>query len=205
MESEYFLLSGQPTKGGRHLFNDRQDYARFLFLILHFQSPTPVQNVSFYTESYVRKGAFNLGEGKVKKIIRSRQVELAAFSLASGFYHLLLRNIERHSVSAYMHRVLMGYGKYYNSKYGFNGHVFGGPYRAIHLANKNSILEASRHIHLSSDESDPFSSYHDYFEDNRWGELLKPNLILNHFKSPTEYNNFLLSPQNKETDLMLEY
>jgi putative transposase len=197
MENEYYLLSGRPAKGTEGLFRDGQDYARFLFLVLHFQSPTPIQNVSFYTGS--------LGEDKVRKIVKNRQIELGAFTLTSGYYHLFLRNVERHSVSAYMHRVLMAYGKYFNAKYGRTGHVFDGPYRAVHLGNKASILEASRHIHLSSDAGDPFSSHEDYFVDNRWGELLKTGLVLDRFKSPAEYNNFLLSPRDKEIDLMLEY
>jgi putative transposase len=205
MENEYYLLSGRPAKSSDGLFRDAQDYARFLFLILHFQSPTPIQNIGFYTRSYLRKNRFSLGEDKVRKITKNRQVELGAFALTPGYYHLLLRNAERHSVSAYMHRVLMAYGKYFNAKYGRTGHVFDGPYRAMHLPNKSSILEASRHVHTSCDPGDPFSSHEDYFIDNRWGELLKTNLVLTNFKSADEYSAFLLSPPEKESSLMLDY
>lgn len=205
MEKEYYLLSGRAAKGTTGLFLDTQDYARFLFLILHFQSPTPIQNVGFYTRSYLRQGKFTLGESRVKKIIKTRQLELISFALTPGFYHLLVRNLERHSISAYMHRSLMAYGKYFNSKYGRSGHVFDGPYRATHLTNKTSLLEASRHANLSCDASDPFSSNQDYLEDNRWGELLKTDLVLSHFKGVGEYSNFLFSPPDKEADLMLEF
>jgi putative transposase len=213
MENEFYLLSGRGL-GGSGLFLEESDYDRFLFLILHFQSPTQIYNITYCVSAFTKKQRFGVGESKLNKILKNRQLQLLSFALMPGHYHLLIRNVERHSVSAYMQRVLMAYGKYFNSKYKKIGHVFDGPYRSVHLTGSKDLLEASSHIHKNpmelaetnfAYEDYPYSSCQDYISQNRWGDLLKTEIILKHFKDAQGYMNYLQSEPNKDTDLMLEF
>jgi len=44
----------------------------------------------------------------------------------------------------------------------------------------------------------PWSSFQDYIKENRWGEFLSPNIVLEQFKNPLEYK------KNVETSVAKE-
>ncbi|MFH1393069.1 MAG: hypothetical protein ABIG73_01650, partial [Patescibacteria group bacterium] len=44
----------------------------------------------------------------------------------------------------------------------------------------------------------PWSSYQDYLKNNRWGELLKQDIILEQFSNKKEYNDFIKSSSAKK-------
>jgi len=122
-------------------------------------------------------------------------------------FHVLIRNITDGAISVYMQRVLMAYSKYFNKKYNKTGHVFEGPFRAIHIRDDVQLLHTSAYIHrnpieLSDSKIDykkyPWSSCPDHLVANRWQGLLLPNIVSDQFKTPASYNSFISSSTAKE-------
>jgi hypothetical protein len=44
----------------------------------------------------------------------------------------------------------------------------------------------------------PYSSYKDYLEESRWGDLLSTGMVLKQFKNLSEYKNFVTESLAKE-------
>lgn len=184
----------------RAVFHDTRDYARFLFLILYFQSPVGFDQVSRYVHRFVQHRVFDIDKTDTAKIVGERYVELVSFCLMPNHFHLILREVRGDGIARYMQRVLNGYTKYYNTKYEVSGHLFQGPYKAVHIENNNQLLHLSAYIHRNPRELPRWkggerkygwSSYQDYVNKNRWGELLCINLILEQFKVAGEYKTFV--------------
>jgi hypothetical protein len=182
-----------------NIFQDEHDLSRFLFLILHFQSPTVANNVYWSTQNFLKKGTFGLGKERSGRLEEDRSIHLMAFSITKDGFHILVQNLEDQAVSVYMHRVLMAYSKYFNAKYKKRGHVFNGPFRAKHIETNPELLFTSAFIHKRPGYNSKnktysnykFSSLQDYTGENRWGNLLKNKLIIDQYKSPKEYKNFV--------------
>src|SRR3989338_1512754 len=186
------------------IFHDTADYARFLFLILFFQSPLVFHAlspyVSAFASNFVKHRVFNIDASDSSKIIRGRYVELISFCLMPNHFHLVLREIREHGIARYMQRVLNGYTKYYNTKYEVSGHLFQGPYKAVHVENNEQLLYLSTYVHRNprelqhwknKEQTYEWSSYQDYIGENRWGELLSTEIILEQFKTPSVQHSVL--------------
>src|SRR3989344_1413113 len=204
--NEYYHLFSRGINKNT-LFFDDFDRARFLFLLLHFQSPTPLHNIGSYASSYVKKNSFGLGSEKLKEILEERHVELISFCLMPNHLHILIKNIEEYAISVYMQRVLMAYAKYFNKKYKRYGHVFEGPFQAVHIKNNTQLLHTSAYIHrnpieLTTPEIDyrtyPWSSCRDHLDTNRWAKLIIPDIISKQFKTLISYKNFVSTSPAKE-------
>lgn len=191
------------------IFLDIRDYARFLFLVLYFQSPIVFQNLSRQIIYFVQNRAFNININ-TEEVINKRYVELVSFTLMPNHFHLCLHQIKENGIAQYMQRVLCAYTKYFNKKYKKSGHLFQGPYKAVHIKNNKQLLYLSAYIHRNQRELSQFknkeqsylwSSYQDYVKENRWGKLLLPNIILDQFSTKQEYNDFVKTCTAKETEM----
>lgn len=179
---------------------DTRDWARFLFLILYFQSPTIFYNIGRYINTFVRSRAFNVDSDVTSEISGSRAVELVCFALMPNHFHILIREVKEKGISQYMQRVLTAYTKYFNAKYNKSGHLFQGPYKIIHVEDNRQLLHLSAYIHRNPRELRDWrkkeleyiwSSYQDYVGENRWGNLLAQDMILDQFKNKQAYYDFV--------------
>lgn len=183
----------------REIFVDDTDRVRFLFMILHFQSPIKVNNSVWYTSNFIKKGDFRIGQDKRNYLLEIRNIKLLAFNLSSLGFDLIVKTIEKDIPSVYMHRILTGYGKYFNAKYKQKGHIFSGPFHAKKLKDSKELLDKSLFIHRPNKSSInnsldyKWSSFVDYTNENRWGDFLDTEDILTKFKNQTEYKNFVLN------------
>jgi putative transposase len=205
-ENECYHIFGKGVSG-KNIFLDDKDRARFVFLLTHLQSPVKVNNVSWYTDHFVKKGSFNVGEVTTEKIIKKRNIDLVSFALMSNHFHILIRNLKDGISSVYMHRILTSYSKYFNAKYNKKGHVFDGPFGAVHVENNTQLLHLSAYIHKNPKEiaewentyeKYPWSSYQDYIGLNRWGHFLSTDIILEQFADQNKYKEFVLTSTAKE-------
>ena len=144
----------------------------------------------------------------MSKIISGRFVELTNFVLMPNHFHLTVLEVKEKGIAIYMQRVLNSYTKYFNTKYQRIGHLFQGPYQAVHVEDNTQLLHLSSYIHKNFKEikeskkrwQDYFwSSYQDYVKENRWPNLLKVDIILDQFKNKREYGNFVKTSLAKET------
>ena len=107
-----------------------------------------------------------------------------------------------------MQRTLNGFARYTHTRYGKVGHVFEGPFKAVHIEDNNQFLYLSAYVHKNPKELKewrkqweryPWSSHQDFVGNNRWGELLSRDIILKQFKDSKEYAKFVKTSTAKET------
>ena len=73
---------------------------------------------------------------------------LYAYCLMPNHIHLLVERRED-AIGRVMHRLLTGYSRYYNRKYGRVGHLFQKRYKAILCQTDQYLAELVRYIHLN--------------------------------------------------------
>jgi putative transposase len=183
------------------IFHDQNDRARFLFLILCFQSPMNFTNTNINRISkFVQHRVLHIDKKTQDKIISDRYVELVSFCLMPNHFHLIVKEVEKNGIAQYMQRVLNAYTKYFNTKYQKSGHLFQGPYKAVHIEDNRQLLHVSAYIHrnpreirewLKRESEYPWSSYQDFVKENRWNHLLETSIISEQFKNQKGYEKFV--------------
>ncbi|HEY4506188.1 MAG TPA: transposase [Candidatus Paceibacterota bacterium] len=195
---EYYHIYNRGVR--KHsIFEDSYDRCRFLFLLFHAQASIPLLNVGRHTKEFERRGYLNTRESSIHKITKNRVVELTTFILMDNHFHLIVKEVKEGGISKYMQKILNGYTKYSNAKYKESGHLFQGSFKAVHIATNEQLLHVSAYIHRNirddtkwkdKEHNYPWSSFKDYTSDNRWGDLIKREIILGQFKNPQEYFEF---------------
>jgi putative transposase len=180
------------------IFHDNNDRMRFLFLILYTQSPTVHKNINRLSKSFLCDVQHSVLH--IQDMVNGRFVELVTFCMMPNHFHLIVKEVEEDGIAKYMQRVLNAYTKYYNTKYEKSGHLFQGPYRAVHIGDDRQLLYLSAYIHRNpvglkewrnKEKVYTWSSCQDFVGINRFAEILKPNIIIEQFKNPDEYSKFL--------------
>lgn len=191
------------------VFHNVADYGRFLFLILYLQSPVVFSNIGRHVRTLVQHSVLNIGAVEKAEVIKKRTVELVAFCLMPNHFHLIVKEVGDGGIALYMQRVLNSYTKYYNTKYQKSGHLFQGPYRAVHVETNEQLLYLSTYIHRNPRElvgwknkEDQYiwSSYQDFIKDNRWDGLIQPSIINEQFKKKGDYQRFVESSTAKSLE-----
>lgn len=143
---------------------------------------------------------FNVPPNIIEKIATTKKVELNIFTAMPNHFHLLVKEMSQKGISLYLQRLQNGYAKYFNAKYKKRGHLFQGAFRAIPVETDEQLLYLSAYIHRNPRELNewkdkeidyPWSSYQDLAKNNRWGELLKPDIILAQFSNANKYYAFV--------------
>lgn len=200
---EYYHIFNRGVQKS-DIFTNDSDRVRFLFLILYLQAPITINNISTFVGRYIKHSVFNSPYERTvtaQKIVDTRAVELICFTLMPNHFHLLVREKEVGGVSLYLQRIQNAYSKYINVKYRKSGHVFQGPFRAVHIEDNEQLLYTSAYIHSNPRELKewkknfkqyPWSSFCDYIQKNRWEELLACSYLLDQYKSADEYVDSVL-------------
>ena len=199
------------------VFHDTNDWFRLLFLILYFQSPVTFPNISRLSKQHVQPSVLNMlniDQEIINKVVKDRYVELVSFCLMPNHFHLVVKEEKEGGLAQYMQRVLNGYTKYYNTKYQKSGHLFQGPYKAVHIKDNTQLLHVSAYIHrnpreltawFNKEDKYSFSSYQDFIHQNRWGKLLAQDIITDQFKDRNEYYDFVKTSSSKMLKEELEW
>ena len=209
-EGEYYHVY---TRGVRkqEIFHDERDYIRFVFLLLHFQGDYVPTNITKNVNRFVKTKSFGTNEETIQKIIASKMATLNVFSLMPNHLHIALEEVREFGVSRYMQRVLTAYAKYYNEKYKMTGHLFQSKFGRVHIEDNDQLLHLSAYIHRNQgdlmpwkdkESQYPWSSYTDYVEVNRWGNLLSTNTLLDQFEDKKDYNKFVVSSPAKASEVI---
>lgn len=190
------------------IFKDRADYIRFLFYIIHTQSPIPFSNIGRLLKRFSPENGFTLPTDEVGDILLNRYVELVAFCLMPNHFHLIVKGTSDGGISRYLQRVGDGYTRYFNQRYESAGRVFQGTFQAKHIPDNNYLLYLSAYIHRNPRElrawkdrefEYPWSSLQDFTEANRWGGLLMSDIIADQFDatSNSNYKDFVKTSSAK--------
>ncbi|MBI2427162.1 MAG: transposase [Candidatus Kerfeldbacteria bacterium] len=160
------------------------------------QSPITFPKIGRLLKQGVQSLALDIG----KTVAEKRYVELVCFALMPNHFHLAVHELQEGGVTQYLHRLSTAYTKYVNTKYQRTGHTFEGTYQAVHVKSNEQLLYLSAYIHLNPREVSgwdgkehiyPWSSYQDYRTENRWSGLIQPDIILDQFSNPSEYQHFV--------------
>ncbi|MEK7175563.1 MAG: transposase [Patescibacteria group bacterium] len=197
---EYYHIYNRGTNK-QVIFLDERDWARFMFLIIYLQSPVvSFNNAGRHVSSYIKNSTFNVTQKDIEEIVKTRSVELINFALMPNHFHLMVHELKENGISNYMHRVSTAYTNYFNIKYERSGHLTQGPYKAVCVSGNDQLLYLSAYIHrnpreikmwTNKEHEYPWSSYQDCVGKNRWGDLLKPEIILEQFSSKEDYHKFV--------------
>lgn len=211
----YHLLARGNYK--QAIFFDEDDYIRFLFLILYQQSARPIQHISRKAGIFKDQLNNNFGQHpmltKIEQQMQSKRlVEVVNFCLMPNHFHLTVKENEEGGTSKYMQKTLNSFTKYHNTKYEKKGHLFEGPFKAVHIETDVQLLYLSAYIHRNPQELRkwkdkellfPWSSYQDYVKENRWGNLLIPNIVRDRYKDGDSYIN-MVNESGAKDDAWLE-
>ena len=213
IQGEYYHIYNRGN-GTQNIFLEEKDKARLLFLIIHFQSPIVFRNMDRLVSNYMKYRTFNLSGDEIEKIIKKRKVELSVFAFMPNHFHLVVKEVGEKGISEYMQRVQNAYTKYFNTKHEKGGHLFQGPFKIKHVEDNNQLLHLSAYVHRNPREikewkdkenNYPWSSYTDYFKENRWGDLLLKEIIENQFKDKSDYDSFVKNSGTKMETESEEY
>lgn len=185
-EEFYHLYTRGVNK--QNTFSDRRDYSHFVEALFyyHIQNPKP----KFSTHRRIK--VFQIDSSK-------RIVDIICYCLMPNHFHLLVKQLQDGGISELMRKLLLSSTKYRNTKYNHQGSLFQVPFKAVHIKTDEQLIHVSRYIHLNPAVSllvkdlkfYPWSSYLDYIgmQDN---PAVKKDEILNFFKSPKDYEKFVL-------------
>ena len=124
----------------RNVFAFNKDYERFIVnLILFNTQQIQIKNISRYDVSFA-----------LKNIPDDPLVKIHAFCLMLNHFHFILEQITDNGISRFLHKLEMGYSKYFNKMYPRNGNLFQGAYKISHIDNDSYRLYIPLYIHLNA-------------------------------------------------------
>ncbi|MBU3925905.1 transposase, partial [Patescibacteria group bacterium] len=123
----------------RNIFINKKDYERFIVnLVLFNIEDQPLGNLCRY----------NI-ETACKKISKKPLVKIHAFSILPNHFHFILEQIAENGIARFMHRLEMGYSRYFNILYSRSGNLFQGSYKMKHIDKDSYMLYLPLYIHLN--------------------------------------------------------
>lgn len=205
-EGEYYHICNRGVLK-QPIFRSQRDYLRFLFCVIHFQSPLIFPNVNDLLDKFSQN--FEISGELIREISLKRTVELVAFIFMPNHFHLLVQELKSGGISTYLQRLLNSHTKYMNAKSETSGHLFQGPFRLVHIEDNEQLLHTTAYIHRNCRELSnwkdresiyPWSSYPDYIGLNRWNDLLARKIVLEQFQNQSEYERWTRESDTKEFD-----
>lgn len=138
VEGELYHIFNRGTDK-RITFLNKKDYERFVVNLVLFNTiQEPIRNISRYNIDIA-----------CKKIPDNPLVKIHAFSLLPNHFHLIIEQTESNGLSRFLHRVEMGYSRYFNKLNSRSGNLFQGSYKISHINNDPYGLYLPLYIHLN--------------------------------------------------------
>lgn len=200
----------------RNIFLEEKDIARFVQSMQEFNAVDPIGSIY---EAFVRKNSKKLGNklGNLVSKNNGKLVEFICYCLNPNHYHFIIQQLVDRGVEKLMHRLGLGYSKYFNAKYKRVGSLFQGPFHAIHIDTDRYLLHASVYVNLNNRvhniENNRFrSSWTEYISNSKKDEtkhFCAKEIILNQFSDLKAYKIFAVQSlkgmrERKELEKLLK-
>lgn len=176
----------------REIFLDEEDYRKFIRGLRDFNNKSFYEERAQIIEKYGWKELSSFLE-KVEKV-----VEVAFYSVVSTHYHFILRQLIDDGIPKFLHKNGTSYTNYFNKKYNHSGHIFRGPYKAIHIDNNDYLLWLSGYVNgnieihrLGEAENYLWSSFRSLLRLEENKILSGTEIVLRQFKDIEEYKKFV--------------
>lgn len=161
----------------RVVFSNKRDFDRFLEGMEIFNTKESVGNLTRHSNTEEKE----------------RLVDFVAYCINSNHFHFLITPLTEKGLEKFMHKLCMGYSKYFNAKYHRSGALFQGKFKAVHIDTNEYLLHLSAYVNLNDrvhrHKGDSRSSWKEYVEIATTG-LCKKDIILGQFKNRDEYVKF---------------
>jgi putative transposase len=172
-------------------FNEARNYKQFIKTMLYYQIENPKPRLSYFSPES------NLLNAD-KKI-----VEIICYCLIPNHFHFLLKQLREKGVTEFISKLSNSYTKYFNIKNKRIGPLLQGEFKAIHIETNEQLIHLSRYIHLNplvaylikDLEEYHWSSYKEYIGLTKTN-ICSKNIILEQFKSPQDYKQFVLDQED---------
>jgi REP element-mobilizing transposase RayT len=181
----------------REIFSGVFDSQRFFQGMDEFNSVLPIGSI--YEHSFLRRN-----DNESDKNPKEKLVNFICYCLNPNHYHFLLQQVADRGIEKFMHRLGLGYTKYFNNKYKRTGSLFQGNFKAVYVESNEYLLHLSAYINLNykvhqlelgnlvSKLGVPRSSFAEYI--GRDGKnFCEKEIIIGQFKNTNEYENFAYS------------
>lgn len=140
--------------GDTVVFDNESDFYRGIFSIYEFNTLEPViirerrrvRNQFKKENNNYRRRTSVISKEWIDK--RDRLVDTLAFSFMPNHLHLILKQLKDNGITEFMKKVNGGYAKYFNEKYGRQGHLFN-KFRAVHIKNDEQLKNAFVYVHTN--------------------------------------------------------
>ncbi len=167
---------------------DQEDSERFIQSLGEFNSIETIGSI--YENSFNKEPRLNTIDKKL--------VNIVCYCLNPNHYHLLIEQLTDNGIEKFLHRLGMGYSKYFNNKYKRNGSLWQGRFKSKHIDNNEYLLRLSVYINLNDlvhQLGHPVSklvrkSWNEYISGQTSIALCDTTNILNQFKNINEYEEF---------------
>ncbi|MBI3335692.1 MAG: transposase [Candidatus Portnoybacteria bacterium] len=181
---EYYHIYNRGTDK-RVIFPEKDYLERFFESMGEFNTIEPIGSI--YENSF-RKKHFGNAVSRQRKL-----VNITCYCLNPNHYHFIIEQLVDRGIAKFMHRLGVGYTKYFNQRLDRSGVLFQGPFKAMHIDSNEYLLYVSAYVNLNDKvhrlrNGVSKSSYEEYVENKE--SFCKKNIVLNQFKDVAEYKKF---------------
>ena len=185
---EYYHLFNRGIDK-KEIFVNQKDLDRFFQSMSEFNTLTPIGGI--YAASFHNNPLRN-SVSKSEKL-----VDFICYCLNPNHFHFMIQQIADRGIEKFMHRLGLGYSKYFNKKYERSGYLFQGPFKAVHIDSDEYLLHLSVYINLNNkvhriNGALYKSSWEEYLNgaEKIDGGFCEKEIILGQFKNLNKYKNF---------------
>ena len=194
----------------RQIFQYGSDYERFYESLFLFNDANYASPGGEIRRSWARMVQYEL-DGKERQPL----VSIISFCLIPNHFHSFLRQETDQGISKFLHRLSMGYTKYFNLRYSRTGHLFESAYKIVPVEQDAHFTHLSRYIHLNALDGTDFkwregailptdwpgvldalnqyrwSSHHVYMGEKQKLQVVNEDLVREFFTTSDDYVRFL--------------
>lgn len=172
---------------GFRIFNDADSFLRMKNVFIYYQVKQTQISFAQFLQS---KGIVN---NKFCKLFyplpsNTKIVQIVAYCIMPTHLHMILKQLVKNGISAFMGNILNSYSRYFNTKYNRKGPLWQSRFQNKRIITDKQLLHLTRYIHLNpvtdylveDPKLWPWSSYKEYISrsDNEQ-RLCEYNDILN--------------------------
>lgn len=124
----------------RTTFEDPRDYYRFLELLYLANDELPLRRDDIGIRKF--EEILHIPRGK-------RLVAIGAFCLMPGHFHLVLKEISKGGITAFMRKMGTAYTLYFNARHGRVGNLFLKPFQSLHISTDHHLQHLINYVHCN--------------------------------------------------------
>lgn len=145
VEGEYYHIFNRGVDK-RDVFLNQDDFQRFLTSMVEFNVLEPIGSI--YENSFRKKTNLRNKVSKSKKT--EPLVEYIAYCLNKNHFHFILKQCAKKGIEKLMHRLGLGFTKYFNQKHKRSGSLFQGTFKSVHIESNEQLIYLSAYVNLNN-------------------------------------------------------